>query len=166
MTEGKSAINGKSAKKRGRVRVTGGPGAGWRATVVLAGMLAWAVKRGWRADNPAAGVELNKLQKRERFLSAAELAQLGEALAKAERQGVNLTALAMIRALLLTGARRTEIASLKWPMSISSVAPRLPIQDGRKGCPRRTGMAVLSSPSKEGDRLGIPQPGPRRQLLV
>jgi integrase len=77
-------------------------------------MLAWAVKRGWRTDNPAEGVELNKLQKRERFMSAAELAKLGEALVKAERQGVNRAALAMIRVLLLTGARRTEIASLKW----------------------------------------------------
>ena len=132
MTEGKSAISGKSAKKRGRVRVTGGPGAGWRATVVLAGMLAWAVKRGWRADNPAAGVELNKLQKRERFLSAAELAKLGEALAKAERQGVNLTALAMIRALLLTGARRTEIASEVGYVDFERGPFGCPIQDGRK----------------------------------
>ena len=148
VTEGKSAISGKSAKKRGRVRVTGGPGAGWRATVVLAGMLAWAVKRGWRADNPAAGVELNKLQKRERFLSAAELARLGEALAKAERQGVNRTALAMIRALLLTGARRTEIASLKWAhVDFERGALRLPDSktDEKVVALGAPALAVLSS---------------------
>lgn len=127
VTEGKSAAAGKGTKKRGRLRVTGGPGVGQRVTVVLAAMLAWAVKRGWRADNPAEGVKLNKLPKRERFLSAVELGRLGEALISAGRQGVNPTALAMIRVLLLTGARRTEIASLKWGhVDFERFALRLP----------------------------------------
>ncbi len=114
VTDGKTKAVIAGAKKRGRIKVTGGPGTASRATVVLAGMLAWAVKRGWRADNPAKGVKLNKLRKRERFLSGQELARLGEAFSKAEKEGVNKTGLAMIRLLLLTGARRTEIASLRW----------------------------------------------------
>src|SRR5262249_30489478 len=64
--------------------------------------------------NPAKGVKLNKVRKRERFLSAEELGRLGEAMDQAERQGVNSSALDIIRLLLLTGARRTEIASLRW----------------------------------------------------
>lgn len=114
VTDGKTKAEGKGARKRGRVRVRGGSGTAWRATVVLAGMLAWAVGRGMRADNPAKGVRLNKLTKRERFLSGEELARLGEAMATLERQGANRSSLAIVRLLILTGARRTEIASLRW----------------------------------------------------
>lgn len=113
VTVGKSKATGKGDRKRGRLRVTGGAGTAWRATVVVAAMLAWAVERGYLDANPAEGIELNKLQKRERFLSAVELARLGEAMAKAEREGVNPVALNMIRVLLLSGARKTEIASAK-----------------------------------------------------
>jgi len=114
VTQGKTKATGKGERKRGRVRVRGGSGTAWRATVVLAGMLAWAVERGWRRDNPAKGVRLNKLTRRERFLSGAELAKLGGALTKLEAQRVNPSSLAIVRLLILTGARRNEIASLKW----------------------------------------------------
>jgi integrase len=113
VTDGKSKATGKGDRKRGRLRVTGGAGTAWRATVVLAAMLSWAVKRGLLDANPAGGVELNKLPKRERFLSAVELAKLGEALQAAEREGVNPIGLNIIRVLLLSGARKTEIASAK-----------------------------------------------------
>jgi integrase len=127
VTTGKTKAMAGGARKRGRIRVTGGVGTAWRATVVVAAMFAWAVKRGLLDTNPAEGVELNKLQKRERFLSAAELARLGGAMVKAERQGVNPVALDMIRVLLLTGARRSEIASLKWAyVDFEHSALRLP----------------------------------------
>jgi integrase len=79
-------------------------------------MLQWATHpdRKFRADNPGKGVKLNKSPKHERFLSGAELARVGEALATAEQDGLNGTALTIIRLLLLTGARKTEIASLRW----------------------------------------------------
>jgi integrase len=114
VTQGKTKADGKGERKRGRMRVRGGSGTAWRATVVLAGMLAWAVGRGMRADNPAKGVRLNKLTRRERFLSGAELARLGEALAKLDAQRANPASLAIVRLLILTGARRNEVASLKW----------------------------------------------------
>src|SRR5262249_5000957 len=96
-------------------RVTGGKGTAWRATVVLAAMLAWARDRGdLPGANPAERVKLNKLHKRERFLSDDEVRKLGEALALAEGEGGSPRALAIIRLLLLTGARRNEIASLQW----------------------------------------------------
>ena len=114
VTEGKTAADVAGAKKRGRIRVRGGAGTACRATVVLSAMLAWAVGRGLRADNPAKGVQLNKLAKRERFLTDEELARLGEALAELQKQGVNSASLAIVRLLLLTGARRDEIAAAKW----------------------------------------------------
>jgi integrase len=67
-----------------------------------------------RADNPAKGVRLKKLTKRERFLSVEEFARLGEAMATLERKGANGNSLAIVRLLILTGAPRTEIASLRW----------------------------------------------------
>lgn len=75
--------------------------------------MAWAKKRGLVMTNPAEGVELNKLQKRERFLSAAELVRLGDAIQEAEKEGANPLGLNQILVLLLTGARKTEIASAK-----------------------------------------------------
>jgi integrase len=113
VTEGKTRLDERT-KARGRAIVSGGSGTAARATAVLAGMLAWAVRCGLRADNPAKGVRLNKLTKRERFLSAAELARLGDGMARLEREGANRDALAIVRLLLLTGARRNEIVSLRW----------------------------------------------------
>lgn len=113
VTSGKSKTTGNGTRKRGRLRVTGGAGTAWRATVVLSAMLAWAVKRKIISESPAEGVELNKLPKRERYLSTAELAKLGEAMQEAEGEGVNPIALNIIRVLLLSGARKTEIASAK-----------------------------------------------------
>jgi len=81
---------------------------------------------GWRPDgsNPCRHVKKFKEEKRERFLSPAELGRLGEVLRKAERfelqdsEGnrlwVNPSAILAIRLIVLTGARRGEILGLKW----------------------------------------------------
>jgi integrase len=114
VTEGKTARDVEGARKRGRIRVRGGAGTAWRTTAVLSAMLGWAVGRGLRADNPAEGVQLNKLAKRERFLTDEEVTRLGEALATLQKQGANPASLAIVRLLLLTGARRDEIAGARW----------------------------------------------------
>ncbi len=113
VTDGKTQ-NDEKTGLRGRAIVKGGPAAATRATLVLSAMLQWAVTRKFRVDNPGKGVKLNKPTKRERFLSHVELARLGEAFTKAEQQGLNGSSLAILRLLVLTGARRNEIASLKW----------------------------------------------------
>ena len=114
VTQGKSRATGKGAKMRGRLRVTGGPGVAVRATITVAAMLAWAVERKIIKANPAVDVQLNKLKVRERFLTVEELATLGETMARMEKEGANPDSLAIVRLLILTGARRTEITSLKW----------------------------------------------------
>lgn len=113
VTLGKSAADEKT-KKRGRAIVAGGPGIAARATAVLGAALNFAVKHELRADNPAKGVKLNKLPKRERFLSRAEFGSLGDALLNAERGTTNRNAVAILRLLMLTGARKNEICGLKW----------------------------------------------------
>jgi integrase len=87
-----------------------------------------AERWGLRPDgsNPSRHVERFKERKRERYLSGDELARLGAVLAAAERDGhvipkdgapaipVNPFALAGVKLLLFTGARRGEILSAKW----------------------------------------------------
>jgi integrase len=110
---GKSKADIKT-KPRGRAIVSGGSGIAARSVAVLSTLLSFAVARGLRADNPARGVRLLSTQRRERFLSFAEIGRVGEALSKLEAAGENPTAIAAIRLLLLTGCRRGEIIGLRW----------------------------------------------------
>jgi integrase len=81
-----------------------------RTVAVLSRMLSLSVKWEMRGDNPAKGIEREPEEKRERFLSPAEIAKLGEALAAhPERTSCNA-----VRLLLLTGARRGEMLSATW----------------------------------------------------
>lgn len=110
---GKTATNVKTGF-RGRAIVTGGKGAARFSVALLGSIFTFAVNRGLRADNPAWGVKKYQTRKMERFLSPAELAHLGEALTTAEQDGENPTAIAAVRLLMLTGARKGEILSLEW----------------------------------------------------
>jgi integrase len=67
-----------------------------------------------KSNNPVRGVEFYKPIKRERFLTVAEVARLGDELAMAVQQGKNPFAVAALRLLLLTGCRKSEILTLKW----------------------------------------------------
>ncbi len=113
VAKGKTAKDEKT-RKHGRARVTGGKGTATRTVGLLGGILAFAVAEGVRADNPVRGVKRFPDRKSERFLSSEELARLGEALTTAEAEGENKVVIAAVRALILTGCRKSEILSLKW----------------------------------------------------
>ena len=81
-----------------------------RAVAVLSKMLSLAVKWEIRGDNPAKGIERAPEEKRERFLSPAEIGRLAEVLAT-HREKVSCNA---IRMLLLTGARKGETLGARW----------------------------------------------------
>ena len=101
-------------RPRGRAVVDGGRGTATRTVGLLGGIFSFAVWRGLRTDNPARGVKRFPDRKNERFLAPAELAKLGEALASLEADGANPMAIAVIRLLAFTGARKSEITNLKW----------------------------------------------------
>jgi integrase len=81
-----------------------------RVVALLSKMFAIAVKLEWRADNPARGIERNPEERRQRFLSPAEIARLAAVLADHPER----TSAALVRFLLLTGARFGEAAGARW----------------------------------------------------
>jgi len=110
---GKTAADIKTGKQ-GRAIVEGGKGTAARSLAVLGAMLQFGVGRSLLPTNPAKGVKLFKGEKKERFLSETEVARLSDTLAEMENEGLNPSAVASIRLLLLTGCRKNEILSLRW----------------------------------------------------
>lgn len=108
--------NGKTAKARssGRGgRATGGAGVASRCLSTLQAILGHAKHKGLLAEHPTRGARKLAVAKRSRRLSAAEIEMLGKAIAYAEINGENQTALAIIRTLALTGYRREEAQAMK-----------------------------------------------------
>ena len=85
---------------------------------------------GLRSDgsNPCRHVKKYKEEKRERYLSADELARLGEVLRECEQEGVeSASTINLIRLLVLTGCRLSEIQTLKWEyVDLDNEVLRLP----------------------------------------
>ena len=106
------------------------PGAANRTIQLVSHMLNVAEKWGVRPDgsNPCRHVEKYKGRKRERYLSAAELARLGDVLAAAEYTKTELPgSIAAIRLLIFTGCRRGEILTLRWEhVDFENACLRLP----------------------------------------
>jgi integrase len=97
-----------------------------RALLLVSKLMNFAERLGLRPDgsNPARHVERFRERRRERYLTTAEFQRLGDALATAavgvalpghaEPAALSPTALAAIKLLIFTGARRGEILSLRW----------------------------------------------------
>jgi len=106
----------------------------------------WALRPD--GSNPCRHVKKYREMKRDRFLSAQELARVGEALFAAEvgeitfekkaRNGgktharISANAIAAIRLLIFTGARRGEVLSLKWE-HVNIEQSRLELPDSKTG---------------------------------
>jgi integrase len=104
----------KEGERRPGSITTGGSGVAAQCVALLGTLLAFAVARGLRSDNPAHGVKKPPVRKMERFLSEEEIGRLAAALdAEAGRTG-NPYPTAAIKLLLLTGGRRGEIMGLQW----------------------------------------------------
>jgi integrase len=88
-------------------------GHAYRANAVLrvaSKMFSLAIRWNMRTANPCKGIERNHEAKRKRYLSGDELVRLTTALAAyPDRQTANI-----FRLLLLTGARRGEVLSMRW----------------------------------------------------
>jgi len=88
-----------------------------RAVSLLSKMMRLAERWGLRPDasNPCRNIDRFGEKPRNRYLSPAELARLGNALTTAERErSEHRSAILAIRLLILTGCRRSEILHLRW----------------------------------------------------
>jgi integrase len=98
----------------GLARVTGGKGTATRAVGLLGAIFTYGVRHRMRSDNPVQGVMRFADGRRERRMSDEEYASFGDALRKADAQGVWPAAIAAARFLALTGWRSGEALSLRW----------------------------------------------------
>lgn len=111
---GKTANDVKTGP-RGRAIITGGEGAARRTRTTAAAMFAWGLAHGHAKRNPFASVKLSAAPTRERYLSRQEAALFLDKLATLETAGEIADGWAdATRLLLLTGARKAEVLSLKW----------------------------------------------------
>ena len=113
ITTGKTADDVKTGF-RGRAIVEGGAGTASRTVGLLGGILSFAVSEGIIATNPVRGVKRPADNRREIRMTADQYRALAVALAAAESEGENPSAVSAIRLLTLTGCRRGEIERLKW----------------------------------------------------
>jgi len=151
----------KKTIRRGRAIVRGGDGTARRTVGLLGGIFSFASRSLLlRPDNPVHGVKRSKDRKRSRFLSQDEFKRLGEALIRAQNEGVNPNAISAIKLLILTGCRRMEILSLKWDhIDFDNKVLRLPdSKTGQKNVPiGKPAIEVLSAlPEFEGNPYVFP----------
>jgi integrase len=119
IAEGATAADVKT-RKQGRAIVRGGPTVAMRTAATVSAMFAWAMKHGGLAalsKNPATGASgsLERRPAKERFLSTKESMRLFETLdAMQADKSLSANQADAFRLLMLTGARKTEIAGLRW----------------------------------------------------
>jgi integrase len=109
-------------------------------------MLQFGVGRKLITTNPARGVQLLKGEKKERFLTEAEVARLADALTTMEAEhALSAVAATAVRLLLLTGCRKSEILSLSWNwVDFERACLRLPdSKTGAKVVPLATAALAL-----------------------
>ena len=101
-----------------------------RCLEVISKMFSLAEMWGLRPDgsNPRKHIKKYAEEKRERFLSPAELKRVGEVLREMQCEGIELpSAIAATRLLILTGCRLNEIMTLQWDhVDLPGKALRLP----------------------------------------
>ena len=113
VTTGKTARAKPDGKRHLGRDIQGGAGVAARCVELMSTLMAFAVKRRLRADNPVNGVKKAAGRKMERYLSEPEIARLAAAL-EVERMNGSVFACTAISLLLLTGCRRGEILGLQW----------------------------------------------------
>lgn len=99
---------------RGGSPVRGGSGAARKVASDLSIVIGYAIERNMMNVNPVKGARIPRAGKRYGHLSIGEMARIFDALNELENKGVHPSAVAILRLLILTGARPGEIERLRW----------------------------------------------------
>lgn len=113
IANGKTAVDVKTGPN-GRAIIRGGKGTASRTVGLLGGIFSYAFDCGLIEINPVRGVKRFADKKGERFLKQTELVTLGRALRDGQEKGLNPQAIAILKLLIFTGARKGEIEILLW----------------------------------------------------
>jgi integrase len=161
--DGKTALTEKMGP-RAVSRVRGGEGAARKSIRLLRAVFAWAMKHEIMAANPADGVDIGADGERDTILDdAAAYGRLFRTLERMEAEHrIRQPVADAIRVVALTGARRGEVAGLRWKhVDLKAGLATLPPaghKTGKKtGKPRIIGLpsaaqAIISrQPQGEGD---------------
>jgi integrase len=142
---GKAATSIKTGKLRGRAIVRGGTGTATRTIGLLGGIMTYACEAGIIDSNPVHGIRKPKDNVRERRLSEAEYRMLGMILRNAEASGQYAIAAEIIRLLVMTGCRRSEIIALCWS-EVDGASSCLRLEDSKEGkSVRPIGLPVVET---------------------
>ena len=114
IARGETAKDAPSLKKRGRIKVRGGEGAALKVSSDLSIIFNYAIERRIVQANPVTHARKPRAGKRYEFLSAADFSKMGQAFADLEAEGGNPIGIAILRLIMLTGARPGEIEGLTW----------------------------------------------------
>jgi integrase len=111
-----------------------------RARAGLSAMFAWAMRRGLHDSNPVIGTEQRRERSRNRVLSDTELAAIWSAAGNSDFDNI-------VRLLILTGQRASEIAGLRWgEISFDEGLISLPAERTKNGHPH---AIPLSPPARD-----------------
>lgn len=170
--DGKTAVDVKT-RSRGRARVTGGEGTARMAIRLLRSVFSWAVQEGMVPSNPCEHVKTGSDGTRDTILdAAADYARLFGALDRLEREKrIRPTVADAVRLIALTGARRGEIANLRWGQvdlrqGLIILPPAAHKAGRRTGKPRIIGLPAAAQaiiarqpPGGAGDYVFVPARG-------
>lgn len=148
VSKGETKRQEESKNKRGRIIVTGGDGAARKVASDLSIIYGYAIEKKIVTDNPVSAARKPKPGKRQDYLRTEQMATLGAALAQMETDGANASGIAILRLILMTGARPAEIEALKWS-EVDLHGRCLRFTDSKTGYSTRplstAAMAILAS---------------------
>lgn len=149
--DGKTAARVKT-KARGVARVKGGPITARESIALLRFVFNWGIENKLANTNPVEGVKLPPVGKRTAILEdAVAYGALFTALADLEaRKVIRAAAADAIRVLALTGARKSEIAKLRWE-HVDSKAGKIILPPSSHKTGARTGVKEIALPSAAQD---------------
>ena len=132
------------------------PGGANRTLDIFRQIMNFAIACGHIERNPVQGVKKNRRQALTRFLSREEIGRLHEALDEQGREG-DMQQADIIRLLLLTGCRRSEIVQLRWSEVQGDTLALVDSKTGPRKVPLGTqAMRVLERQPRGGSAFVFP----------